>query len=209
MPNRLPSTAKRADRRHGRAAGRRERGTDELERPRCRSRSPSSEKADTTSDVRRRRPRCRPGRRRAAGRPRRTATMPGEAAEQDVRRELQRAAVDGARDHRQERHDDGRRRPRRAGSPRASRRRPSAGRTAGRPPGGELERERHERRASRPTSSSDVVAVPELAPEAPDPGEQQADDAAAARSNQPPSRATSGRASLRPNALDRLESASA
>ena len=98
----------------------------------------------------------------------------GDPAEQDVRPELEAGAVDGRREHRDQRGHDHRharveqhRDQHPDGGERERVRQPRAA-------GGQLERE-HGEQQQQAQQQQDVVAVPELAPEPPGPRQQEAD----------------------------------
>ena len=99
----------------------------------------------------------------------------GHPAEEDVGRELERGAVHGPADDRDEGDDERRERrveqDREQHPDRGRRQEERQDRAAGR----ELERERRADH-QQPDQDQDVVAVPERGPEPPDPGEQHPDD---------------------------------
>ncbi len=97
----------------------------------------------------------------------------GHAAEEDVRHQLERLGVDRPGDHRDDRQQH-RRGPcvKEDRDKHADRRRRQQERQGG-PAGRQLERDRRGDE-EEPDEDEDVVAVPQVAPEPPDPGEQQA-----------------------------------
>ena len=172
-PEHRTEDGERPDRRHARAGGRRRRGEPELEHAtqvaRAEQREHGHDRGVHDEDRDRRldehlEPVA------AADR-----DDPGEAAEEDVRRELERAAVHRAGDDRDDGHDD--RRERRVEQDREDHpdRRGRQEVRQDRAAGGELERDRGAG-DEQPDQHEHVVAVPEPRPEAPQPAEQDPDE---------------------------------
>ncbi len=120
---------------------------------------------------------------------------PGDAAEQDVHRQLETRAVDGSGEDREQGHHH-----QRGAAVEQNRHQHAHGRErqrVGQPgaTGGELDRDHRDQQQHR-QQEQDVVAVPELASEPPRPGQQQPDDHHR-QDDEPSNRATSRPPSLR------------
>ena len=207
IPNTLPRTAKRADRRDGRARRRRpteapsscEHARVEVARRRG-ARTSITTRTFTTATA-------SPAWTKTWSRsPRRTATMPAIPPRKHVGRELERGPVDGPGEHRDQR---GHQTVAAPASSRTVRSIPTAAvrqeDTAGRRPAVSFSANVGEQRASSPSSSRTLLRCQSSRPEAPDPGRAGARRRGPRAGDSRTSRATSRSRSLRPNCVDRLE----